>query len=85
MTFYVSIQTLDYDDYPVGNDQKIGWFHTQDDAEDWVMNSGLFHKEHIFGNLFEYKQNDLRMKHTVSIRNILDTRVTSPHQFEKAR
>lgn len=83
MTFYVSIQQLDYDDYPVGRDNKVGWFHTAAQAKSWIETCGLFSKEYIFPGAWVWKQDGLNQKHNITVRNILDTHVEAPANYVK--
>lgn len=84
MTFYVGIQYLDADDFPVGRREKIGWFHSQAEAEKWLESCGLFHKTYLTQDYYEWQQNARFDKHSIAIDNVLDTRVTTPNAYVRA-
>lgn len=81
MTFYVKIQSLDYDDYPVGSPTRIGWFDSVDVATEWIESSGLFSKQYFGKDYYEWKYIGDRGRHSVSIEDVLSTYMTSPEKF----
>jgi len=76
-TFYVNIQSLDYDDYPLGSPTKIGPFESEEAAESFLDSSPRFYQKRIFGDYFEWKERTFG-KHSVTIKNLLDTHFSNP-------
>lgn len=81
MTFYVEIQDLDYDDYPQGNPTRIGWFHTEDEAEKYLENTKRFRQVQIVPGFFLWQDTGRYGRHTVQVKNIMDTRMVRPESF----
>lgn len=49
MTFYIQVQDVDYDDYPVGRAKNIGPFDSKEEAEAYMEKSKRFIKVNTFG------------------------------------
>lgn len=71
MKFYVNVQSLDHDDYPVGTPTKIGPFYSVIEAEEFLSRSPYFFKRTIFDGYEEWKMRQYG-KHSVSIKTVVD-------------
>lgn len=71
MKYYVNVQQLDYDDYPVSTPTKIGPFYSQVAAEEFLTQSPHFFKRVIFEDYAEWKMRQFG-KHSVTIRTVID-------------
>jgi hypothetical protein len=80
-TTYISVQDLDYDDYPQGSDRKIGPFADDAAADRWMEDSEHFRRVQIAKGYFEWKYVRAFGKHSVCIKDLLDTYMTKPEDF----
>lgn len=73
--FYIGVQALDYDDYPVGSETKIGPFYSDKAAADFMGQSSMFYRRVIFGDYSEWKVAQFG-KHSVTIKSVTDGMVS---------
>lgn len=82
-TTYVSIQTLDYDDYPVGMETKIGPFDSVEAAEAWLEKSPAFRKIQYSDTYHEWRRvNRGNSNESVRVKDLIDVYMTHPDQFK---
>lgn len=80
-TTYISIQALDYDDYPIGSETKIGPFEDKEAAERYMENHAGFRKSQIFEGYFEWRTTDFMSRHSVKVKDLLNTYMTAPENY----
>jgi hypothetical protein len=82
-TTYISVQRVDYDDYPIGSDTKIGPFENKEAAEAWLEDSPKFTKSYYTQKRFSWVPVGWAGKTTVYIKDLLDTYMTSPEAYNE--
>lgn len=78
--WYIGIQQLDYDDYPVGREEKIGPFESQDEADDWLTSSELFYRHYLTTDYYEWKRAFYGLNHSVRVKD-LHTGLIHPENY----
>lgn len=81
MNYFIRIQNVDFEEYPVGSPTNVGPFESKVDAERFMEASSKFRKVGLFG----YEYWSLRDSHAnVDIRSVTSI-FTNPDDYEKRR
>lgn len=81
---YIQVQELDYDDYPLGDGTKIGLFDSVESAEKWLEESPLFIKvTYGIPDFHTWRCTKRAGHHSVSIKNLLNTYMVKPEDFNE--
>lgn len=83
--FYIEIQPVDYDDYPIGKPTNVGPFNDEEDAGTYMELSDRFTERSIVGYKYWSLAQDFygaSNRSTISIREV-DAMFVSPEEFDE--
>jgi hypothetical protein len=75
-TIYISIQRVDYDDYPVGQDTKVGPFESIGRAEEFAAGIPEWNFRHGYGSIVQFGG-----RAVVAIKDLKDTFMIDPERY----
>jgi starvation-inducible outer membrane lipoprotein len=80
--YYIQVQQVDYDDYPIGGPTNVGPFETREEAGSFMENSHRF--KHVDLNGYKYWElADKPWSHTTVNVWPVDRLLTNPDSYNK--